>query len=222
MPEQKVKSESTHAEEGSTEQKAVSESAESDGVSEQEILSVEETQGLDVDYKYYLRGLAFLLLILLTAGVVAALYLRLHNINVLELFSRPQKELSFGYIGGDKNPASIMMEIWVWCLLGVNCRLAYLSGRSVIRKRFRFLRYLTLWFSTWLFAQGVAVAVILSLQVISLNIASVEISLANASIETIIALSFILGFYHDDARRLLGSLRGRIVTGMEGDLGDEE
>jgi len=49
----------------------------------------------------------------------------------------------------------------------------------------------------------------------TLDVGGVEITLANASIETIIAISFILGFYNDESRRLLDSLRERITTGIK-------
>lgn len=46
--------------------------------------------------------------------------------------------------------------------------------------------------------------------------------LESAPIEVIIAFSFILGFYSDEARRLLGKLRGRIVTGIEAESTEQQ
>jgi hypothetical protein len=192
-----------------------------EGATELEHLSTEEIESTDVDRNYYLQGLGFLALLVAVTGMSGFVYMLMHNVYAFHLLTQPGETWSFGFVGGVRNPASIIIEVFIWSLVGVNSALAYSSGRDIIRKRFRFLRYLTLWISTVVFAQGVAVAVILSLQVISLNIGGIEITLANASIETIIAISFILGFYHNDARRLLGSLRGRIVTGMEETLEEE-
>jgi len=93
--------------------------------------------------------------------------------------------------------------------------MAYLAGRAILKKEFEFLKFLVKWMSSSLYAWGVAVAVILSLNIISLSIAGIDITLKNASLETIIALSFILGFYNEEARALLSSLRRRFASNLD-------
>jgi hypothetical protein len=61
---------------------------------------------------------------------------------------------------------------------------------------------------------AIAMAVVAFLRSTSLNVGSVNLTLATADIELIIAISFILGFYHEDTRRLLGSFQKNITRSV--------
>ena len=195
---------------------------ESDSIEEVQSSSPSEQQKIHSNTRYYLKGIGFLILLLVTTTIISMTYTFLHGIRIIELFTQPQAIWSFNFVGGSANPASIGIEIWTWTLIGVNCRLAYISSQAIIRGKFDILKYLVKWISTSLFSWGIAVAVIFSFQVVALNLGGIEITLANASIETIIAISFILGFYYDEARKLLGNLRGQIVAGAESKTEQEE
>ena len=167
--------------------------------------------------KYYLTGLGFLALVISITGIVTLVYMMLHGLNIFEMLQQPTKTWAFGYIGGSANPASIGAEIMAWSLIGVSCQIAYLSGKAIIGRQFQFWDYSVRWISASFLSWGIAVAVIFTLIVVTLDIGGIEITLANASIETIIAISFILGFYNDESRALLDRLRERMAIGLKGD-----
>lgn len=54
--------------------------------------------------------------------------------------------------------------------------------------------------------------VIAFLRAAQLSIGNAELTLKTASIEFIAATAFILGFYHEDTRRLLGSFHRRVTN----------
>ncbi len=172
---------------------------------------VEKPPEVVINEKYYSKGIGFLALLILAYCIIAFAYLSLHGINVFALFNQTQTISKFDFIGGNSNPLSIGIEAEAWSLMGVICQMAYLSGMALLKGKFEFLKYFTWWISSSLYAWGIAVAVIFSLNIISLNIAGIDITLKNAPIEIIIAISFILGFYSDDARKILGRLRERLV-----------
>lgn len=177
--------------------------------------SSDESQSIDASFRYYLAGLGFIGLLILSFIVIVVTYLSFHSIDFVNMFKGQVTLVEFGFIGGSPNPFSIGIEIIAWSTFGVNCQMAYLAGRAVMRGQFGFLKYLIRWISTSLFAWGIAVAVIFSLQVVSLKVSGIEITLADASIETIIAISFVLGYFNEEARKLLGNLRGKIAVGLE-------
>lgn len=122
----------------------------------------------------------------------------------------------FGFIGGNNTPLSIGFEITVWGVIGVISRTAYLKSQVIKRgEEFSFLSSLIEWIGTSLLAIGILTAVIFSLSIVSLNVAGVEITLADAPIEAIIAISFILSFYYEETQKLLGSLSERIFYSKE-------
>ncbi len=173
------------------------------------------TQNDENSTQYYLKGFRFLLLLILALAIIGPIYMLSHGINALELLRYPDKTWGFAYLGGNANPSSIGIEILVWSFIGVTCQLAYLAGRAILRSQFHFWRYVIRWISAAIYAWGIAVAVIFTLTIITLDIGGIEITLANASIETIIAIAFILGFYNNESRKLLDKLRGQIAIGME-------
>lgn len=183
----------------------------------------DQSRTLPVDTKiqinawYYVKGIIFLGLMILAVLSLSFGYMSLHGIYIVDRLVQPEKPLALDYIGGKANPFSIGMEILFWSLIGVICQMAYLSGQMMVKGQFEFGKYFIMWISTSLFAGGVAHAVIFALLVIKLSIAGIEITLENAPISTIIAISFILGFYNQEARRLLDKLRGKITAGFEDD-----
>jgi hypothetical protein len=164
--------------------------------------------------KYYWKGFGFVLFLGTTAFSLLLVYMRIHGINAIEAFNNPNYVWVFDFVGGSRNPASIGFEIGIWTFLGVTCRMAYTSTQSILRGQFDWLKSAIGWIGAGIFAWGIAVAVIFSLQVIVLNVGGIEITLANISLEAIIAISFIMGFYNQESRELLDKVRGQIVRGM--------
>jgi energy-converting hydrogenase Eha subunit B len=72
--------------------------------------------------------------------------------------------------------------------------------------KFSILEALTKLFADSMMGVSVAIAVVAFLRTTEFA----NLSLKSADIGSIIAISFILGFYHEDTRRLLGSFQKRI------------
>ncbi len=168
----------------------------------------------------YRKGFGFLALLALDFLVLTYYYMLLHGIDLFVLLRQPPTALTFDYIGGSANAFSVGSEIVYWTLMGVLCQMAYLAGRILIEGNFDFWKSIFGWIGTSLYAVGTAIAIIFSLKIVSINIADIKITLADAPIEVIIAISIILGFYSEESRRLLGRLRRQIVSGMTAE--DEE
>ena len=176
---------------------------------------MDEKENIQLSNRYYLKGFGFQVLLIFITAVVITIYMLLHGLNIYELLQQPTKTWTFDFLGGNANPASIGAEIMAWSFIGVSCQMAYLSGKAILQNQFQFWQYFIRWVSASLLSWGVAVAVIFALTVITVDIGGIEITLAKASIETIIAISFILGFYNDESRGILEKLRERIVTGLK-------
>ncbi len=165
----------------------------------------------------YINAIIFLGLLIVGNFIVQYVYNLAHGLPLQNLLLQPETTWTFTFIGENPNPSSIGMEILVWTFTGVSARLAYSTTKSVSRKKFSLLKNILLWISTALFTWGIGVALILSLSVISLSVAGIELTLANASLEAIIAISFVLGFYHESAIKFLGSVREKLVWGVDSD-----
>lgn len=165
------------------------------------------------DSQYYFRGFLFVVLLMVASFVIVLMYWWLHGISIVTMFTQNIQVWPATFVGGTNTPFSVGVEIWAWSLLGVNCRTAYIVGQAVLEQEFVFGKSLVYWVSTCLFGWGISVAVIFSLQAIELTVAGFQITLANAPIQTIVAISFVLGFYNDNAHKLLESLKEQIVRG---------
>ena len=103
---------------------------------------------------------------------------------------------------------AIMLEVGIWSTFGVLARSIHSLAQSALHKEpISYLEGLIALLGDMLMAFGTAVAVVAFLRTAEF----VNFTLKTASIESIIAISFILGFYHDDARKLLGSFKSRIT-----------
>jgi hypothetical protein len=76
----------------------------------------------------------------------------------------------------------------------------------VKKKQFNFFESTSKLISDASMGIAIAIAVVLFLRAMEF----VGLSLQNANVATIAAISFILGFYHEDTRRLLGGFRMKI------------
>lgn len=175
-------------------------------------LNPNQSSELKITVRQSLRGLGFFAILILTLVVLTFIYVTLHGINILDRILKPQTPVVFDYIGGNATPFSIGFEILFWSLVGVICHMAYLSGQAMLERKFELGEYLIRWISTSLYAGGIAHAVVFLLRLITIKIANIEFTLKDSPVEVIIAISFILGFYYQEARRFLDKLRGQITN----------
>jgi hypothetical protein len=168
-----------------------------------------------------------LLLAIVHAVWFALLYLWLlaHGVR-LEGFLSPSPEFlsavaSWDFLGvSAENPRpsilSLNFEIVMWSVFGVAIRTIFRISVALARRRFDFWQYLAGWTGDMMMGAGLAEVVILFLRITRVSIGSADVSLAEAGYETIAALAFILGFYHEDARRLLGGFRTTLISAASG------
>lgn len=150
-------------------------------MNEQEIVVQSTTESMEskdvkIDRAYYIKGVTFLLLLIIVWFLLAYVYVSLHGVNIMQRLAQPAIPLDFDYIGGNPNPFAVGMEILYWSLVGVICETAYVSAQSMLNKDFMFQKSLVKYISTSLFATGIAHAVIFTLQIIKLTVAGVEIT----------------------------------------------
>jgi hypothetical protein len=118
----------------------------------------------------------------------------------------------YDFVGvSQENPTpsvfAVVLEVAIWSLAGVLARSEfYLSQIVVKKKQFNFFESTSKLISDASMGIAIAIAVVLFLRAMEF----VGLSLQNANVATIAAISFILGFYHEDTRRLLGGFRMKI------------
>jgi hypothetical protein len=168
-----------------------------------------------------------ILIILLLIGVVT-IYGRLHHIPAgfnafyikdIQSFSERVATFDFIGVGPDKpepNFYSIVLEVFFWSWLGVLARdLYYLTNIAVRRKEFSLLESISKVVGNTAMGVAIAIAVVAFLRSTEFSIGNVNLTLKTANIELIGAISFILGFYHEDTRRLLGSFQKRVSGAVD-------
>jgi hypothetical protein len=128
---------------------------------------------------------------------------------------------NFNFVGvtSEKSTPSagaIIIEVIIWSSLGVLARQVYYLSKlltHVRNTRFYFFQLYIKLIGEVFMGTSISIAVVAFFISTSITFAKVELTLKNANILTIIAISFILGFYHEDTRRLLGSFHRRISGG---------
>lgn len=155
-----------------------------------------------------LKGLALVLMIIGMCLVLLHTHLFLHTGHGLVAVAYdPAAHLGeFDFIGGKANGYTVTLEISIWSLVGLNCRMAYIVGRATLVGEVAFVRMLAMWLSTTVFGWGTTTALVSLLCLVKLDIGAVTLGLSR--LEAIVTISFILGFYNDETRRVLGLVRG--------------
>lgn len=129
---------------------------------------------------------------------------------------------NFNFVGvSPENPQptiyAVILEVLIWSYMGVLARSAYSARRSMRGGKFSILEAITKLIADGVMGISIAIAVVAFLRTTEF----VNLSLKSADIGSIIAISFILGFYHEDTRRLLGSFHKRI-SGAAGETKKDE
>ena len=171
------------------------------------------------------------ILIIFTMLIFVTVYGRLHGlpagldtfgvlrIEDVEKFN--QQVSNFRFVGtSEENPEpsfySVWLEVFVWSFAGVMAReLYYLTMVGAKNVKVDFLKTVSKIIGEAAMGIAIAIAAIAFLRAAQLTIGDVDLTLRTASIEFIGATAFILGFYHEDTRRLLGSIRKRVADSDE-------
>lgn len=153
-----------------------------------------------------LKGFA---LVAMTIGV-CLLLLQIHLVvhtgsGLMSAIQAPDERLMrFEFVGGQPNGFSIAVDVTIWSLMGIHCRLAYMIGHATLTSGVRFVQTLTLWASTALFGWGTALAVVFLVRPLKIVFGGFELGLS--SLESFVTISFVLGFYNEQARRVLSAV----------------
>lgn len=168
-----------------------------------------------------LTGLGLIVMVIVFWIVTLYIWLWAHGVR-LERFLAPdasflQAVAGFDFLGvSASNPQpsilSLNLEIVMWSICGVTIRTISRISVALSRRRFDFLKHLMEWGRDMMMGAGLAEVVILFLRIGQFSVGTATLTLAEANYETIAALAFILGFYREDAQRLLNALRKRLVA----------
>ena len=114
---------------------------------------------------------------------------------------------------------SVMIEAGIWSLAGVLARSEYYLSQMVIRrKELRLLETISKLLGDTAMGVAIAMAAIAFLRSTEL----VNLTLKTADIGAIGAIAFVLGFYHEDTRRLLGNFRSTVSGGSAKESKEDE
>ncbi len=155
-------------------------------------------QGLVLIFVYHIPLLA----------VLTYAYLTLHGVTNMETLAK------IDFIGGG-SPIGVVIKVLYWSAIGVIARHAYVLGRTLTAGRFDFVRCLVEGLINLLSVPIMVVVIVFFLRITKLSIGTLELTLEQADVKLIIALSVLLGFFGEDARRMIAGLRDR-VTGSQG------
>jgi hypothetical protein len=191
--------------------------------------SEEKAEDYGLKNKLALIGTQIILLLLLILSSVG--YGWLHNLPnwFSPALNKPIEEYeeairNFDYVGlsvDNLQPSTIaiLLEVYTWSLIGFLARSEYNLTKSTERKKkFEFLESVSKLIGNGAMSIAIAIAVVAFL----MSTEFVNLSLRNAEIGSVIAISFILGFYHDDTRHLLGSFQKRIAGSTNGGKSEDD
>ncbi len=169
--------------------------------------------------KWILSIITIQIVLIVLIGLLGMIYAKMHNIPTISDFIFSQDITGFGeavanynFVGvGPENPEpslmAVLYEVLIMSFAGILARQEYYLTQIVIRrKETRPLELISRLIGELAMGAAIAVAVVAFLW----STQFVNMTLRTADIAAIVAISFILGFYHEDTRRLLGKFRDRI------------
>ena len=159
--------------------------------------------------------------IIIVMGGIASYYCHVHDISWP--FYIDQNEFkNFDFLGREKGKpvsfASILEEAFFWGLLGVLTKEKSVIIYSIFNdteKQFNFLLNVARILGNLGLGMGISMAMISLLFAVKFSIAGISFTLNNPTIESVIAVSFILGFFHSDFKTVLEKLKGNVVKKMD-------
>jgi hypothetical protein len=155
-----------------------------------------------------LKGVLLLALMIGACIVLIDVHVLLHTGEHLPVAIRDASVhlARFDYVGGRENAYSVGIEVTIWSLVGIHCRLAHVLCHEATHGGIDFSQMLLLWFSTALFGWGTTSVLIGLLRCLSLGIGDVTLGLHR--IDAVLTVAFVCGFYNEETRRLLAAVRG--------------
>lgn len=173
-------------------------------------------------YQYSLVFLLFLMTVFEATAVVV--YARWHGTNLItiDFYSQAQINLlsNINFVNGPTT-MSIIAEILMWSSLGVWASYSYQYGKLMLRREFRFGDHGPMYIAHLMRNTSVVAAVILLFRLSQFSIFGVSIGdNTQLGFDSTIGLAFLLGFFGDDATRLLLAFRD-LVFGQVKKQSDE-
>ena len=157
-------------------------------------------------------------------AVVVVVYARWHGVNLLsaDFYSAAQVSIlsNMNFVNGPVT-MSIIAEILTWSSLGVWASYSYQYGRLMVERKFRFAEHGPMYIAHLTRNTSVVAAVILLLRLSQFSIFGISIAdNSPLGFDSTIGLAFLLGFFGDDATRLLLGIKnlimGQVEKGHEG------
>ncbi len=183
------------------------------------------------NYKWILSIITIQIVLIVLIVILGMTYSKMHNIPTILDFMFSQDTTEFGeavanynFVGvGPENPEpsliAVLYEVLIMSFVGILARQEYYLTQTVIRrKETRPLELVSRLIGELAMGAAIAVAVVAFLW----STQFVNMTLRTADIAAIVAISFILGFYHEDTRRLLAKFRDRISVTASETKKDEE
>ncbi len=166
----------------------------------------------------YQWSLVFLLVITgVIEGFFIYLYISWHGVHTLiyDLYSPANVNLlsQMTFVNGPTT-MSIAAEVLVWSSLGVWAQQGYINTIKMLRRQFRFAddgpKYMGVMYRN----TSVAAIIVIFLKLSKFSLFGVSFDAGNPlAFDFTIGLSFLLGFFGDDAARILSGFRDKIVEG---------
>ncbi len=117
------------------------------------------------------------------------------------------------------------VEIIFWSYVGVAASQVYFLSRLIVQKKEEYQAgfYMIRAFGIIIRAVALSTAIIFLLRIVTISVGPVTIDLRQADVQTVIAISFVVGFYNEDTERALRRMwkRAAQTIGAGPDPADE-
>jgi len=164
-----------------------------------------------------------LVLLLILCGIAQAcfieIYCRWHGAYFLslDLFTPDNiNRLSTITFVNGATTLSMAGEVLTWSSLGVWAQQSYAMTVAMVQRRFRFADHGPLYIGVMMRNTSVAAAIVILLRLSKFSVFGVSLDSTNPlAFDTTIGISFLLGFFGDDAYRILTNFKNRLMKGTE-------
>ena len=154
------------------------------------------------------RGIFLTISLLLLLGIATVFYWYIHQSDFAAMFRPDGVRLDrFDFVPGD-GYFPMALEILYWVSVGVIVKRLRLAGQDARQTDFDLIEYFNEAFSEWLTAPLLAVFALYFLSALRVELTSdLTLSLKDAKIELIIAVSFVLGIWPEVIMSILAQAR---------------
>lgn len=161
-----------------------------------------------------------LFLCALIEAVFVEFYCRWHGASFisLDLYSPVNVDVlsKIGFVNGPTT-MSIAAEVLMWSSLGVWAQQSYANTKAMLERKFRFAQDGPQYIGIMMRNTSVAAIIVILLRLSNFSLFGVSLEASNPmAFDATIGLSFLLGFFGDDAYRILFGFKNRLVSGIAG------